>query len=139
MIQRIHVHAVAPCHPTETTDRVVEALMNLFPTAEISIHEDRIEATSHSLERLSELLHQREILDTARAEFFANQRPDGFSFVVKKQPAAEGVLTFAVGSPSELGEITVDVTVEEPAVEELIDHIAPPTKDGVPIDPSERR
>ena len=137
MIQRIHVHAETPCNPTEKTDRVVTALTNLFPTAEITIHESSIEATAHSLETLSELLHQREILDTARSEFFANQRPDGFRFQIKKQPAVEGIVTFAVGEPSELGEITVDVTVEEPSVAELIDHIAPPTEDGVPIDPDE--
>ena len=138
MIQRIHVQVRTPCHPTEKTDRVVEAITTIFPSAEIEITASTIEATTHSLDTFSELLHQREILDTARAEFVANQRSDGFSFRLKKQPASNGVVTFVVGNASELGEISVDVTVEEPSVQEVIDHIAPPTKDGVPIRPEDR-
>ena len=45
-----------------------------------------------------------------------------------------GGVNFVVDEPGELGAITVSVQVEEPSVEEFIDLIAPPTKDGEPID-----
>jgi hypothetical protein len=32
----------------------------------------------------------------------------------------------------------VDVTVREPGVEQFVDHVAPPTEDGVPIEPEDR-
>lgn len=134
MIQQIEVTIRVPLHPTEVTDRVVQAVTNIFPTADIEVNEDEIVGTAHSLSRLSELLHQREILDTARDEFSRDLRPNGFSFTVKKQPAHEGILTFAVGKPAELGDIDVDVRVTQPTPEEVIDAIAPPTKDGKPIE-----
>lgn len=133
MIYRIEVRIRTPIHDTELPDRVATAVGNVFPNAEIEINDDELVATTHSLDQLSELLHRREILDTARSEFHHNQRPDGFSFTIKKQPAVEGIVTFAVGEPSELGEIDVDVRVMEPDVEAVIDHVAPPTVDGVPI------
>lgn len=136
MIQQIEVTVRAPLKPTEVTDRVAQAISNIFPTAEIDVREDEVVGTAHSLSRLSELLHQREILDTAREEFHATLRPNGFSFSIKKQPAHEGVVTFAVGKPSELGEIDVDVRVIEPTPEEVIDEIAPPTEDGQPVRPN---
>lgn len=134
MIQQIEVTIQTPLNPTEVPERVVTAIEAIFPTAEFEVREDEIIGTAHSLSRLSELLHQREILDTARDQFHSSLRPNGFSFQLKKQPAHEGVVTFAVGNPSELGELTVDVRVTAPTPEEVIDQIAPPTKDGKPID-----
>lgn len=139
MIQQIEVTINAPLNPTELPERVVSAIEQLFPTAEFEIRDDTVIGTSHSLSRLSELLHQREILDTARDQFHSDLRPNGFSFQLKKQPAHEGIVTFVVGSPSELGEIDVDVRVTAPTPEEVIDEIAPPTRDGKPIDPAEHR
>lgn len=133
MIYQIEATITVPVQPTEVTDRVIAAVENVFPTATIETEENRVRARTHSLSRLSEHLHQREILDTARSEFHANRRPDGFSFAIKKQPAFVDVVTFVVGEPSELGEIDVDVTVMEPDVQTVIDHVAPPTEDGVPI------
>jgi predicted RNA binding protein with dsRBD fold (UPF0201 family) len=46
------------------------------------------------------------------------------------------VVSFAVGNPSELGDIHVRVRVEEPDAESYIDHVAPPTEEGRPVDTS---
>lgn len=137
MIYRIDVTITAPVHPTEVTSRVETAVTNIFPEADLAHEPDRIVATSHSLETLSELLHEREILDTARSAFFEGHTGDAFSFRLKKQAAWVGVVTFAVGDPPELGDIDVTVVVHEPSVEAVIDHVAPPTEDGVPIPPAE--
>ena len=133
MIARLEVSVFAPVAPTEVTDRVVDAVETIVPTATIEVRDDGVYATAHSLAEFSEHLHRREILDTARSQFYAGQGERGFSFTVKKQPALSGVVTFAVDEPAELGEIEVDVRVTEGSVDDVIDAIAPRTEDGVPV------
>jgi predicted RNA binding protein with dsRBD fold (UPF0201 family) len=135
MIHRIDVRVIAPVRDTEVTDRVVDAVRNLFPNAEIRQEPGRIVGETHSMEAFSERLHEQEILDTARREFFGRADEDGFAFALKKQAAFEGVINFAVGNPDELGDIEVQVTVHEPDVESVVDHVAPPTEEGRPVDP----
>ncbi|TKR24871.1 RNA-binding domain-containing protein [Natronomonas salsuginis] len=134
MIYSVDVQITAPVNDTEVTDRVADAISNLFPEAEIETHPGELLATSHSMDRFSERLHEQAILDTARGAFFSGQDGDTFSFDLKKQAAFRGVVNFAVGGGSELGEIHVRVRVNDPDVESFIDHIAPETKDGRPIE-----
>lgn len=139
MIHQIEARIFTPVKETEVTDRVVDAVHNVFPTAELRRTDEGLAGETHSLAELSEHLHRREILDTARSEFYENRRRDGFTFTLKKQAAFVGVVTFAVGEPSELGEIDVDVHVIEPDIDSVIDHVAPPTEDGVPITGNDAR
>ncbi len=133
-IYRIDVEITAPVYDTEVTSRVADAISNIFPTADIEESHGEIRAETHSMNHFSDLLHRQEILDTARGEFFANRERNTFSFALKKQAAFEGRVNFSVGEPDELGEISVRVRVDEPTFEEYIDHIAPPTEDGKPVD-----
>lgn len=133
MIYRIEASITAPVEDTEVTDRVADAVTNLFPNAEIDTREGELLATTHSLDHFSELLHRQEILDTARNEFFRRRSGSYFSFSLKKQAAFQGVVNFAVGEADELGEIDVEVRVDEPDVESYIDHVAPPTEEGRPV------
>ena len=137
MIYSVDVRITAPVNDTEVTDRVADAIRNLFPEAEIESRPGELVANSHSMEQFSERLHEQAILDAARAAFFADRKGNAFSFDLKKQAAFRGVVNFAVGSESELGDVHVRVTVEEPDVESFVDHVAPPTEDGTPIDPDE--
>ncbi|WP_394296465.1 RNA-binding domain-containing protein [Salinarchaeum sp. Harcht-Bsk1] len=132
-VYKVDVEVTAPVYPTEVTDRVADAIHNLFPEAEIEHREGELAGTAHSMERFSELLHEREILDTARDQFFANRRGDTVSFDLKKQAAFEGLVNFAVGQPDEVGELHVRVRVDEPSVEAYVDHVAPRTEDGRPV------
>ncbi|MDZ5809835.1 RNA-binding domain-containing protein [Halorubrum sp. AD140] len=135
MIYSVDVRIEAPVRDTEVTDRVADAVRNVFPDAE-PVHENgRLVAESHTLDAFSDVLHDQEILDTARRVFLNNATDEGFSFSLKKQAAFEGVVNFAVGEPDELGEIDVDVRVREPAVEAFVDYVAPETDDGRPVDP----
>lgn len=138
MIYSIDVRIEVPVEPTEVTDRVEDAVSNVFPNAEFSHHPGKLVAETHTLEPFSDVLHEQEILDTARREFFKHAGDDSFSFALKKQAAFEGVVNFAVGNPDELGDITIEVTVREPDVESIIDAVAPPTEDGTPVDPDSR-
>ena len=135
MIYRVDVRIETPVNPTEVTDRVTDAVHNVFPDAEIEQEGEGIVATTHALDRFSELLHRQEILDTARNQFAEGRQAEGFAFRLKKQAAFEGVVNFAVGDPNELGDIDVRVDVREPSVEAYVDHIAPPTEGGEPIEP----
>jgi len=134
MIYSIDAEITAPVYDTEVSDRVADAIANLFPEAEPEMAHGELTATVHSLDHFSEQLHRQAILDTARGVFFDDRRGDSFAFQLKKQAAFQGVVNFAVDEPGELGAITVRVRVEEPSVEALIDHVAPPTEDGEPID-----
>jgi predicted RNA binding protein with dsRBD fold (UPF0201 family) len=134
MIYSVEAEITAPVYDTEVTDRVADAITNIFPGVDPELQHGELTATVHDLEYLSELLHRHEILDTARGVFFDNRRGDTFSFRLKKGAAFEGVVNFAVDEPGELGAISVRVRVEEPSVEEYIDHVAPPTEGGEPVD-----
>lgn len=129
MIYSATVTVRAPVRDTEVTDRVGEAIRNVFPAAEPVERDGELQATVHDLDRFSELLHEREITSAAHEQLTASVQGDSFSFRIKKQAAFEGVVTFAVGDPSELGAIAVDVRVAEPDPAALIEQIAPPDSD----------
>ena len=135
MIYSVHVRVVAPVNDTEGTDRVADAIRNVVPDAEPVHEEGRLVAETHTLDAFSDVLHEQEILDTARRVFLRNSTTEGFSFALKKQAAFEGIVNFAVGEPDELGEIDVTVHVREPGVESFIDYVAPETDEGRPVDP----
>lgn len=133
-VYSIDVRVTAPVHDTEVTDRVADAVTNIFPTADPSYEGERIVAECHDMSHVSELLHREEILDTARGVFFDTLEGDTFTFELNKQAAFEGRINFAVGGPAELGNVHVRVRVTQPSAEEFIDAVAPPTEDGTPID-----
>ncbi|MHB9286885.1 coaE operon protein [Halobacteriales archaeon Cl-PHB] len=130
----VDVEITAPVMPTEVPERVAEAIRELFPGADPEQRHGELTATVHDLEHFSECLHRQEILDTARGVFFDDRRGDSFSFRIKKGPALQGRVNFAVDEPGEIGDISVRVRVEEPDVETFVDHVAPPTEGGTPVD-----
>lgn len=134
LIYSIDVEITAPVYDTEVTDRVADAITALFPEADPEFQHGELTATVHSLDQFSQRLHQQAILDTARGVFFDNRRGDSFSFRLKKQAAFEETINFVVDEPGELGVISVRVQVTEPTVEEFVDHVAPRTEDGKPVE-----
>jgi predicted RNA binding protein with dsRBD fold (UPF0201 family) len=133
VVYSVDVEIVVPIKDTEVKARVRDTVEGLFPEAEFEEGHGELRGEAHSLEHFSELLHEQQILDTARGQFFADHEGDTFSFDLKKQAAFRGVVNFAVGKPGELGEIHVRVKVRDPSVEAYVDHVAPPTEDGRPI------
>ncbi|MFB6070641.1 MAG: coaE operon protein [Halanaeroarchaeum sp.] len=131
---QIDVRVAAPVEPTEVPDRVVEAVTTLFPNAAVERRDGRVVATTHDVSHFRDRLFAQRILDTARSVFVENRGPNGFSFALKKQAARNDVINFAVGSPDELGDVEVAITVHEPSVESFIDYLAPRTEDGTPLD-----
>ena len=133
-VYSVDIEITAPVHDTEVTARVADAVRNLFPEADPDHREGELVAEVHTMDGFSQELHRAEILDTARSVFFDDLVGDAFSFDLKKQAAFEGRVNFAVGEPAELGDIRVEVTVRAPDAESYIDHVAPPTEDGNPVD-----
>ena len=138
MIYSVDVRIRAPVHDTEVTDRVEDAVRTVFPDAELDHESGAVVGRTHTLDPLSERLHDQAILDTARREFERGRDGSTFSFSLKKQAALRGVVNFAVGEPDELGEIEVTVRVDDPSVEAFVDHVAPPTEAGEPVRPEDR-
>ena len=132
-IYSIDARIVAPVRDTELGDRVADAVTNLFPNADVTVEAGQVVGETHSMERFSERLHEQEILDSARREFFRRADDEHFSFALKKQAAFKGVVNFSVGNPDELGDIDVHVRVRSPSVDAYIDAVAPETRDGKPI------
>jgi predicted RNA binding protein with dsRBD fold (UPF0201 family) len=149
-VYRIDVEVTAPVNDTEVTDRVADAILNVFPNADVEWSVPRTDedasgdsrgrrhgeliATTHTLDRFAERLREQEILDTARRQLLEDRRGDTITFRLKKQAAFEGVVNFAVGDPAELGDLHVGVRVHEPDVETFVRSLAPPTEGGVPVD-----
>lgn len=137
VVYSVDVRVSAPVQPTEVTDRVVDAVLGLFPGATVGAEGDRVVAEVHAVEAFREQLFEQRILDTARTQFLRGSDPGGFSFDLKKQAAFNGKVNFSVGEADELGDLHVDVTVREPDVESFIDYLAPETEDGEPVDSPE--
>lgn len=137
MIYSVTVRVTTPVNPTEVTDRVADAVRELFPSADVESHTDCVTGTAHDLDRFREQLFEQRILDTARKEMQRNHTAEGFEFDLKKQAAFNGMVNFSVGNPDELGDIHVDVTVTEPSVDEFVDYLAPKTEDGEPLEVDE--
>ncbi len=133
VVYSVDVEIRTPVKETELPDRVERAVANLFPEAELELVDGELRGEAHGLERFSELLYEQAILDTARGAFFGNRKGNSTTFALKKAAAFEGIVNFAVGSPGELGDIEVYVTVHDPSFEAYVDHVAPPTEDGEPV------
>lgn len=129
----------AEVRPTEDPAKVERAIKNIFPTLELSLVGNVISGEStkvETLDRLHQLLRSQAILDSARSVMRRGMRGGVVQFMLNKQAAAVGKVSFTDGE-SPLGPITV--VIEARDVERLIDYLAPRTVDGKPIKEIEYR
>lgn len=126
---------------TEDRDRVLRALSNMasFPQieeVERHQHYSVLQGVSHekeSLEPLRRTLRSQRTLDVARSYMLRTLTASSFTFDLHKQAAYVGVAVFcSTPSESPLGPISFRVEAEEPQA--VLDWLATPTVDGVPID-----
>lgn len=136
-IYSVDVEITAPVADTEVTERVADAITNLFPGTDPTLQRGELVAETHEIDHFSDLLHRFEILDSARSVFFDGRAGNSIAFDLKKQAAFEERVNFSVGEPAELGDVHVHVRVNDPGVEAFIDHVAPRTKDGEPVESGE--
>lgn len=118
---------------TESREKVEAAVKNIFPKLTLELTGQKLVGESNDiavLSRLHQLLRQQAILDTARSIMLANRKGDTTNFMLNKQVAFAGKISFTDGE-SPLGPIIV--TIEAPDIERLIDYLAPRTREGRPI------
>lgn len=121
----LRVRVETPCRPTESRDRVRQALLQLFPDLVFRRDDDVVEGTAETLDRLRELIRNQKIRDTARKQLLAGRRGDATRVRLSKQAASVGRVNFALGSP--LGDIEVEI--ESDALDAVIDDVAESTRD----------
>ncbi|MCS7131181.1 MAG: hypothetical protein NZ934_00395 [Hadesarchaea archaeon] len=129
----------AEVRPTEDPAKVERAVKNIFPTLELSLTENIISGESReveALDRLRQLLRSQAILDSARSVMRRGMQGGVVRFMLNKQAAAVGKVSFTDGE-SPLGPITV--VIEARDTERLIDYLAPRTANGKPIKEIEYR
>lgn len=114
----------ARCHPTEDREKIVSAILKLFPDAQAE-GEDPIVARAHSTDTFVEQIGRQRIRDAARSVLRKGMRDGRTSFRLNKQVATVGKVSFAEEVHA-LGDI--DVTIESEDISALIDDLAPDTR-----------
>jgi predicted RNA binding protein with dsRBD fold (UPF0201 family) len=116
-----------PCLPTEDSEKVRKAVLNLFPDGMIEETDGAITARTGSLERFKELVRSYRILDATRRILLRGKQGDSTSFLVNKQVAFVGKISY-VEERLSLG--SIEVTIEDDDLDKLIDAVAPVTVNG---------
>lgn len=128
----VEVTIQTPLHTTEDPEKVVQAVRQIFPEAEVHIENGHIIATSTSLDTLIRKAREERVLDAARGALWRGRQDDNTTrFEVNKQAAYVGRINFnEVTHP--LGDL--QVTVKTSNLDALLDKIAPPTRAEVHAD-----
>jgi len=130
VVKTIKISVYSLVNPTERVERVASAIERIFPGLVINIEDNRIEAHGgpDAIENFRKLLREQRILDSARSVMFEGKIGNKIQFSLNKQAAFMGKLSIP---PEEepLGSIHVQISGSD----EMIDWLAPRTKDGRPI------
>jgi hypothetical protein len=115
------VRVETPIFSTEDVQKVINALLNIFPELIIEIDEknNKIVGTTDNLNKFKELLSEQKIRDTARTILRRDMTGNRVEFRLNKQVATVGKINFAERSP--LGDIIV--SIESNDIKKLIDDL----------------
>lgn len=120
-------------HPTENEEKVVNAVKNLFPNAEIKIENGKLYAKTTDLSKFRELLRRQRILDTARTELVKGKLNNEIIVYLNKQTATVSRINFCEENVI-LSPLKVTFRLYNVPFGRFLDYIAPQTKDGRPIE-----
>lgn len=124
------VRIISQVNPSEDPDKVRTAILNIFPDASVETDGGYARGETQSLDNFGSMIRRQKILDTARSVLFKGRSGDRTRFLLNKQVAFTGKISFCDKSQV-LGPI--EVTVTDPEIEALIDKTAPRTEDGVEV------
>ena len=122
----VSVKVSCPIYPSEKSDKVKKAIINIFPDAELEETGRGFKGTA-SLDYFSKLIRKQEILDSTRSMLFKGIRDSRTVIHLNKQVATVGKVSFT-DARCILG--SIDVIIEDEDLETLINRIAPETVDG---------
>lgn len=123
----LKITAAASCFPTEDSEKVRQAVLNLLPDAQLEDGERSVTGRSDNGDALRDMIHDQHIRDTARSVMLRGVQGSATRFVLNKQAALMGKVSFLDG-PVALGGI--EVTIEADDVRGAIDHLAESTVEG---------
>jgi len=125
----VTVRLWCPVFPSEDSEKVRNAILRIFPAAELTETEKGFEGDA-DLKNFSSLIRKQKILDSTRNMMFKGTRDDKITIRLNKQVATVGKVSFAEPR-SILGALEVTILCDDP--EALIDEVAPATIDGVEL------
>jgi len=121
------VVAKTKVYPTEDPEKVKQALLSIFPGADLQEAEAEMVAVTEDLGHFMELVRRQRILDATRAVLIHAIHGSSTQLHLNKQVAFVGKITLVEGN-TPLGDI--DVTFEDNDIQALIDRMTPRTVDG---------
>jgi len=130
--KQVEVEIETIVHPTEDEEKVVKAVKNLFPDANIRLDGGKLYAVSQNLSKLRELLRKQKILDTARTELLKNRLGSETTVYLNKQTAVVSRINFA-DEDAILSPLRVTFRVYGIPFEHFVDWLTPETRDGKPV------
>jgi predicted RNA binding protein with dsRBD fold (UPF0201 family)/dephospho-CoA kinase len=132
LAKKVEVEIETKVNPTEDSNKVVQAVKNLFPDAEITIEGDTLKAKAWDLRKFRDLLRRQRILDTARTELLKGKSNNETTVFLNKQTAYIGKVNFT-DEDAILSPIRVTFKLYGIPFGKFLDYLAPPTKAGKPI------
>ena len=120
------VRISCPVNPSEDEEKVRAAVLSIFPDAELTLDNGRLEGEA-TLDKFSRIIRKQKILDATRAVLIMNTRGNTTRMSLNKQVATVGKVSFSDKRPV-LG--AIDVTIEDENLIGLIDKVSPITVDG---------
>jgi len=94
LARQVEIEITTDVHPTEDEEKVIEAVRNIFPDAEIKIEDGKLIAIARDLSRLRDLLRKQRILDTTRSELIRNRHGNEITVYLNKQTATVSRINF---------------------------------------------
>jgi predicted RNA binding protein with dsRBD fold (UPF0201 family)/adenylate kinase family enzyme len=132
LARQVEIEITTDVHPTEDEEKVIEAVRNIFPDAEIRIEDGKLIAIARDLSRLRDLLRKQRILDTTRSELIRNRHGNEITVYLNKQTATVSRINFT-DEDTILSPLRVTFRIYGVPVERFIDYLAPETRDGKPV------
>lgn len=133
LTQYVEVEIETQINPTEDEEKVVNAVKNLFPNAEIKIEDGILIAKTKNLSKFRELLRRQKILDTARSELVKGRINNEVVVYLNKQSATVSRINFC-DENFILSPLKVTFKLYNIPFKKFLDFLAPQTKNGKPIE-----
>lgn len=132
LARKVEILIETTVHPTEDVDKVVQAVKNIFPDAEVEIENGKLRAKAWDLSKFRDLLRKQRILDTARSELYRGVSGNEITIYLNKQTAVISKINFA-DEDAILSPLKVTFKLYGVSVGRFIDYVAPATRAGKPI------
>ncbi len=123
-------------YPTEDTQRILDALLKIFPDISFTVMKNEITGKSenyHDLEKLRKKIHEQRIIDSARLAILSSSNDSLIRFSITKQHIILGTIHFCDSDTEPpLGCVNIEIYTDK--IERFIDWFTPRTQDGKIID-----